>query len=88
LERLKSLSETPGGVGSCGEIAIGCRHLKLLDLAVEADDISTIQGVQDTVPDVTNGKDIPADKLTLSMAAASRRIGLGRWVWSSRPRCM
>ena len=51
MERLEGVSETLGGIGSCQEIIIGYRHLKLLDLAVKAHDISTIQGVQDTVSD-------------------------------------
>ena len=65
MERLEGLSETFCGLGSYREIIIGYRHLKLLDVAVEAHDISTIQGVQDTVSDVTNGKDIPPDRTNL-----------------------
>src|SRR5215208_5318154 len=74
LEPLECLSETLGGLGSCGEIVIGYLHLKLLDLAVEAHDISTIQGVQDTVPDVTNGKDIPADRARISRLRVEREL--------------
>src|SRR5215216_1528859 len=61
LEPSEGVSETLGGVGCCGEIAVGCRHLELLDLGVDADEIGTIQGVQDTVSDVADGKDIAAD---------------------------
>jgi hypothetical protein len=75
LERLEGLSETLGGVGSCGEIVIGCRHLKLLDLAVDAHDINAIQGVQDTVSDVTDGKDIPADRARISRCRVERELG-------------
>src|SRR5215213_6289703 len=74
LERLEGLSETLGGLRSCGEIIIGCRHLKLLDLAVEADDISTIQGIQDTVPDVSDGEDIPADGASLPRRRVKREL--------------
>src|SRR5215210_1929291 len=74
-ERPEGVSETLGGVGRCGEIAVGYRHLKLLDLAVDADDIGTIQGVQDTVPDIADGKDIPADGASLPHRRVERELG-------------
>ena len=67
LELPEGISQTLGGVGCCGEILLGCRHLELLNLGVEADHIGIIHGVQDTVPNVADSKDIAA-----AWAGASR----------------
>lgn len=75
LELPECLSETLGGVGCCGEIVVGCRHLELLDLGVEADDIGITQGVQDTVPDVADGKDIPANCARVPRRRVERELG-------------
>jgi hypothetical protein len=60
----------------------------VVELAAVVDVLSFLSFVADVVSAPHALVRSPADKLTLSMAAASRRIGLGRWVWSSRPWCM
>jgi hypothetical protein len=42
LELSEDVTETLGGVGRCGEIVVGCRHLELLDLGVDAEAIGAI----------------------------------------------
>jgi hypothetical protein len=71
----EGISQTLGGVGCCGEILLGCRHLELLNLGVDADHIGIIQGAQDTVPDVSDGKDIPADKTSIPRRRVERELG-------------
>ena len=71
LQLLEDLSEALGGIRCCGEVLVVHGGLEFLERAVDAGGVGAVQRVQDPVPDVVEGKDIPVDRGRVAAAAST-----------------
>ena len=75
LQGPEGVSQALCGVGCCGEIAVGRRHLELQELGVDAGSVGTRQAVQDPVPDVAEGKDVAVDRARVTRRGVDHDLG-------------